>query len=87
MKNIFYTILIAFVGTTISAQDAFFSNFTYSNALSNPSGIGISEDINLTLLHRTQWSSIVKPFATSQFEGSFPIRVANTNKFEQKPRT
>jgi type IX secretion system PorP/SprF family membrane protein len=80
MKNIFYTILIAFVGTTISAQDAFFSNFTYSNALSNPSGIGISEDINLTLLHRTQWSSIIKPFATSQFEGSYPIRQANTNK-------
>lgn len=80
MKNIYFTILFAFLGTALTAQDAFFSNFTYSNALSNPSGIGISEDINLTLLHRTQWSSIIKPFATSQFEGSFPIRKANTNK-------
>jgi type IX secretion system PorP/SprF family membrane protein len=38
------------------------------------------DNINLTLIHRSQWTSIVQPFSTSQFEGTLPIRKANTNK-------
>jgi type IX secretion system PorP/SprF family membrane protein len=77
-----YITLIASLAITLSAgaQDAFYSNYMYSHALSNPTGMAVSEDINLTLLHRSQWTSIVKPFSTSQFEGSYPLRMANTNK-------
>ena len=70
-------LLISYLGI---GQDAFFSNFYRSFSTSNPSGIAISDDINLTMLHRSQWMSIVKPFSTSQFEGYYPIRKANTNE-------
>jgi len=66
----------------INAQDAFFSHFNYSNAQTNPAQGAISEDINVRLLHRSQWMSIVAPFTTSQFEGSFPLRNSVTgNKY------
>jgi type IX secretion system PorP/SprF family membrane protein len=77
----YFLFIIALTFTSLTwAQDAFYSNYMYSNALSNPSGMAVNEDINMTLLHRSQWTSIVKPFSTSQFEGSFPIRQANSNK-------
>ena len=63
------------------SQDAFFSNYQYSNALTNPTQMAISNDINLTLVHRSQWTNIVKPFTTSQFEGSLPYFA---NKYKQK---
>ena len=62
------------------SQDAYFSNFYRSYALSNPSGIVLQDDINLTVLHRSQWTSIVQPFSTSQFEGYYGIKKANTNE-------
>ncbi len=80
MKNLKLSILFALIGSVGISQDAFFSNFNYSNALTNPSQMAISEDINLTLIHRSQWTNLVSPFTTSQFEGSYPIRQANTNK-------
>ncbi len=69
--------LISYLGI---GQDAFFSNFYRSFSTSNPSGIAISDDINLTMLHRSQWMSIIKPFSTSQFEGYYPIRKANSHE-------
>ena len=80
MKNLFSILFIAVLTVSVNAQDAFFTNFEYSTALSNPSAIGMHDDINLTLIHRSQWTSIVQPFSTSQFEGTYPIRKANTNK-------
>lgn len=80
MKNLLSLLFITALTVSVSAQDAFFSNFEYSTALSNPSAIGMHGDINLTLIHRSQWTSIVQPFSTSQFEGTYPIRQANTNK-------
>lgn len=80
MKKILLGISLTVLTVSTIAQDAFYSNFDYSNALSNPSAIGIQDNISLTLLHRSQWTSIVQPFATSQFEGIFPIRQANSNK-------
>ena len=62
------------------SQDAYFSNFYRSYALSNPSGIVLQDDINLTVLHRSQWTSIVQPFSTSQFEGYYGIKKANSNE-------
>ena len=70
--------LLLFSTLCCKAQDAFFSNFNYSNALVNPAQSAISEDINLRLLHRSQWMNFVKPFTTSQFEGSFPLRKSVT---------
>jgi type IX secretion system PorP/SprF family membrane protein len=65
-----------------NAQDAFFSHFNYSNAQTNPAQASISEDVNIRLLHRSQWMGIVAPFSTSQFEGSFPLRNSVTgNKY------
>ncbi|MBG15277.1 MAG: hypothetical protein CL853_02875 [Crocinitomicaceae bacterium] len=80
MKN--FNLIIAFllISLTATSQDAFFSNFDRSYNLTNPSSIGMAEDINLTMVHRSQWMSIVKPFSTSQFEGFYPIRQANSNK-------
>ena len=71
-----FNLIIAFllVSLTTISQDAFFSNFDRSFNLTNPSSIGMSEDINLTMIHRSQWMTIVKPFSTSQFEGFYPIR-------------
>lgn len=80
MKNLLNILCIAVLTVSANAQDAFFTNFEYSTSLSNPSAIGMHDDINLTLIHRSQWTSIVQPFSTSQFEGTFPIRKANTNK-------
>lgn len=77
LSTIFIAILFSSLGVS---QDAFFSNYQYSNALTNPAQMAISNDINLTLVHRSQWTSVVKPFTTSQFEGSFPILQTNTNK-------
>jgi type IX secretion system PorP/SprF family membrane protein len=77
LSTTFITILFSSLGIS---QDAFFSNYQYSNALTNPTQMAISNDINLTLVHRSQWTNIVKPFTTSQFEGSFPILQTNTNK-------
>ena len=72
------TISLILLVTFCEAQDAFFSNFNYSNALVNPAQSAISEDINLRLLHRSQWMNLVNPFSTSQFEGSFPLRKSVT---------
>lgn len=80
MKNIQLTLIGFLFSLALYAQDAYFSNYQYSNALSNPTQMALSEDINLTLIHRSQWSNVVKPFTTSQFEGSYPIRQANTDK-------
>ena len=77
LSTIFIAILFSSIGIS---QDAYFSNYQYSNALTNPTQMAISNDINLTLVHRSQWTNIVKPFTTSQFEGSFPILQTNTNK-------
>ena len=77
LSTTFIAILLSSLGIS---QDAFFSNYQYSNALTNPTQMAISNDINLTLVHRSQWTNIVKPFTTSQFEGSFPILQTNTNK-------
>ncbi|MDC3338058.1 PorP/SprF family type IX secretion system membrane protein [Flavobacteriales bacterium] len=63
-----------------NAQDAFFSHFNYSNSQTNPAQAAISEDVNLRLIHRSQWMSLVKPFSTSQFEGSFPLRKSVTGE-------
>lgn len=68
------TILTLFLWSTADAQDAFFTNFDYSNAQTNPTQAAISEDINLRVIHRSQWTTLYKPFTTSQFEGSFPLR-------------
>ena len=65
---------------SVFSQDAYFSNFYRSYALSNPSGIVLQDDINLTVLHRSQWTSIVQPFSTSQFEGYYGIKKANSNE-------
>ena len=62
------------------SQDAYFSNFYRSYALSNPSGIVLQDDINLTVLHRSQWTSVVQPFSTSQFEGYYGIKKANSTE-------
>lgn len=80
MKHILNILFITVLTVSVSAQDAFFTNFEYSTALSNPSAIGMHDQINLTLIHRSQWTSIVQPFSTSQFEATMPIRKANTNK-------
>lgn len=80
MKNLLSILFITVLAVSVRAQDAFYSNFEYSTALSNPSAIGMRDDINLTLIHRSQWMSIVQPFSTSQFEGILPIRKANSNK-------
>ena len=80
MKNLNLIIAFLLICSTTISQDAFFSNFDRSFSLANPSAIGMSEDINLTMIHRSQWMSIVRPFSTSQFEGFYPIRQANTNK-------
>lgn len=72
--------LILGTGIIGNAQDAFFSHFNYSNAQTNPAQAAISEDINLRLIHRSQWMSVVKPFSTSQFEGSFPLRKSVTGE-------
>ena len=74
------TISLIMISSFCFSQDAYFSNFYRSFALTNPSGIAMSEDINLTMLHRSQWMSIMTPFTTSQFEGYYPIRKANSNK-------
>ena len=80
MKNLKLIISFLLISLTTISQDAFFSNFDRSFSLANPSAIGMSEDINLTMIHRSQWMSIVRPFSTSQFEGFYPIRKANSNK-------
>jgi type IX secretion system PorP/SprF family membrane protein len=80
MTKYIHFISILFITASVWGQDAFYSNYMYSNALSNPTGIAVSDDINFTLMHRSQWASIVRPFSTSQFEGSYPIRQANSNK-------
>ncbi len=80
MKHLFSILFIAVLTVSVQAQDAFYTNFEYSTSLSNPSAIGMRDNINLTLIHRSQWTSIVQPFSTSQFEGIMPIRQANTNK-------
>lgn len=80
MKRILTFISLTVLTVYGTSQDAFYSNFDYSNALSSPSAIGIQDNVNLTLIHRSQWTSIVQPFSTSQFEGIFPIRQANSNK-------
>ena len=66
-------IILIFLGITTIAhgQDAFFSNFYRSYALSNPSAIIMQDDINITALHRSQWSGIVNPFTSSQIEGYY----------------
>ena len=75
-------IILIFVGIVSVAygQDAFFSNFYRSYALSNPSAIIMQDDINITALHRSQWSGIVSPFTSSQLEGYYGIRKANSNE-------
>ena len=75
-------ILLIFLGITSIAhgQDAFFSNFYRSYALSNPSAIVMQDDINITALHRSQWSGIVNPFTNSQIEGYYGLRKANSNE-------
>ena len=75
-------IILIFVGIISVAygQDAFFSNFYRSYALSNPSAIIMQDDINITALHRSQWSGIVSPFTSSQLEGYYGIRKANSNE-------
>jgi len=77
LSTTFLAILFSSLGIS---QDAFFSNYQYSNALTNPTQMAISNDINLSLVHRSQWTNLVKPFTTSQFEGSYPIFQANSNK-------
>ena len=75
-------IILIFLGITSIAhgQDAFFSNFYRSYALSNPSAIVMQDDINITALHRSQWSGIVSPFTNSQIEGYYGLRKANSNE-------
>ena len=75
-------IILIFLGilTIAHGQDAFFSNFYRSYALSNPSAIIMQDDINITALHRSQWSGIVNPFTSSQIEGYYGIRKANSNE-------
>ena len=80
MKNLKLLLAFLLISLTTISQDAFFSNFDRSFNLVNPSSIGMSNDINLTIAHRSQWMSIVKPFSTSQFEGFYPIKKANSNK-------
>jgi type IX secretion system PorP/SprF family membrane protein len=80
MKNFNLIIVFLLISFRSISQDAFFSNFDRSFSLANPSAIGMSDDINLTMIHRSQWMSIVRPFSTSQFEGFYPIKKANSNK-------
>ena len=80
MKKSIVFLLSLILTTILYSQDAYFSNFYRSYSLSNPSGIVLQDDINLTVLHRSQWTSIVQPFSTSQFEGYYGIKKANTNE-------
>ncbi len=80
MKKIISFLLLFTLISSVFAQDAYFSNFYRSYALSNPSGIVLQDDINLTVLHRSQWTNIVQPFSTSQFEGYYGIKKANSNE-------
>ena len=80
MKKLTLTIFCNFILILGFSQDAFFSNFYRSYALSNPSAIVMQDEINLTAIHRSQWTGIVKPFSTSQFEGYYGIRKANTQE-------
>ncbi|MBM77056.1 MAG: hypothetical protein CL846_01105 [Crocinitomicaceae bacterium] len=80
MKKSIVFLLSLILTTIVYSQDAYFSNFYRSYSLSNPSGIVLQDDINLTVLHRSQWTSIVQPFSTSQFEGYYGVKKANTNE-------
>lgn len=80
MKKIILSALIGAASISAGAQDAFFSNYQYSSALTNPSLMSVTDDISLTALYRSQWMSVVRPFSTAQFEASYPLKKSVTNE-------
>ena len=62
-----YCSLFTIHSSLASAQDVHFSQFWESAVLRNPALVGIFyEDFKVTAQHRNQWSSISKPFRTTQ---------------------
>lgn len=79
MKYI-YTLVLFFAAVSANAQDAFFSNYKYGAAMSNPSSLAMSDDISLTALYRSQWMQVVRPFSTAMFEFGYPLKKDVTNE-------
>ena len=64
-------VLVNLVVTT--AQDAAFSQFYSSELYLNPAMAGEEPDLTFSSNYRTQWSSIVVPYRTSQLSMIIPI--------------
>jgi type IX secretion system PorP/SprF family membrane protein len=80
MKKFILSSLLTLTVVAISAQDSFFSNYRYSTSLTNPALMSVNDDISLTGLYRSQWMSVVRPFSTAMFEGSYPLKKSVTNE-------
>lgn len=76
LRTVFCFALCLFNAAAASAQDVHFSQFWESAVLRNPALVGIFyEDFKATAQHRNQWSSISKPFRTTQLavEGKWAV--------------
>jgi type IX secretion system PorP/SprF family membrane protein len=63
LKRTFYTLLLAFAGITVHAQqDAQFSQYMFNNLFLTPAYAGVDGITQLTVIHRSQWQGYQSSF-------------------------
>ncbi|WP_073084077.1 PorP/SprF family type IX secretion system membrane protein [Winogradskyella jejuensis] len=73
MKIFYCTILSLFCLSGFSQQDPQYSLYMYNLPVINPAYVGATENVNLGLLYRDQWTKIDGAPQTSTFFGNFKL--------------
>lgn len=73
VKHILVSLVLLTSSVLLHAQDAAFSQFYSSELYLNPALAGEEPDLTFSSNYRSQWSSIVVPYSTSQLSLIYPI--------------
>ncbi|MBW8050217.1 MAG: type IX secretion system membrane protein PorP/SprF [Cytophagales bacterium] len=76
IKPIFFFLIVYCQLSTVNcfSQDAHFSQYYASSAYLNPALTGLEPDLTFSSSFRTQWSSIIVPYNTTQMSLIYPLR-------------
>ncbi|WP_188373076.1 PorP/SprF family type IX secretion system membrane protein [Winogradskyella haliclonae] len=73
MKHFYCTILYLYCLIGFSQQDPQYTQYMYNMPVINPAYVGATENLNLGLLYRNQWTEIDGAPQTSTFFGNFKL--------------
>lgn len=73
MKYFYYTLLFLYSWVIVAQQDPQYTQYMYNMPIINPAYVGATENLNLGLLYRNQWTKVDGAPQTSTFFGNFKL--------------